>query len=231
MKERQLRQGETLRQLAKTVAPIDFKDARANHLKEELLAHNDRVTTLTAENRRAKIEEHVQHRGKSLTKEAFRAKQLLPLSRRGRRLARVHPELISALKVPHKNASITEIVDAAERIADALTPHLHTLIEAKYSRNCLEELRADGRTLRAHAEAVEASKGLLNQSNRALTEELAMARETINELDAVLRTLDNYPSFRTKWERAKHVGARMGRPTKRRLAARKRSANRRLRDS
>ncbi len=209
------------------VTPIDFENARANHLKEELLAHNDRVRTLTDENRTAKVKGKVQRRGKILTKETFRVTQLLPLSRRGRKLARVHPALISALKVPHKNASLTEIVDAAERIADALTPHLNILIEAKFSRNCLNELREDARALRTNAEAVEASKGLLNQSNRALAEELAMARETINELDSVLRLLPNYSSYKAQWESAKRVSARMGRPTKRRLAARKRSTARR----
>jgi hypothetical protein len=166
----------------------------------------------------------VLRRGRFLTKDKLREEQLLPLSRRGRKLSRAYPELEVALKVPHKNASTSEIADAAERIADALTPHLSMLIEAKYPRNCLTVLRKDAEALRAHAEATEKSRGFLNRSNRELTEELSLARNTIDELDSVLQSLDDYESFAFDWNFVNRVGARMGRPSKRRLAARKRSA-------
>jgi hypothetical protein len=196
------------------------------HLVKEVLAHDDRVKEIARENSAAKAEP-ILRRGRSLTKDDLRSKQILPLSRRGRKLARVFPELISALKVPHKNATVAEIADAAERIADALTPHLKVLIEAEYPRNCLAVLRRDARALREHHAAVQESRGLLGRSNRELTEELALARETINELDAVLRSLDDYESYRHEWQHCNRVGARMGRPSKRRLVARERSAARR----
>jgi hypothetical protein len=194
------------------------------HLKDEVLAHDVRVTELAFEHRRAKAEPDVLRRGKRLTKDRLREEQLLPLSRRGRKLSRAYPELEFALKVPHKNAPVSEIADAAERIADALTPHLSMLIKAKYPRNCLTVLRRDAQALRAHAEATEKSRGFLNRSNRELTEELSLARKTIDELDAVLRSLDDFSSYKFRWNFVNRVGARMGRPSKRRLAARKRSA-------
>jgi len=107
------------------------------HLKDEILAYNDRVRKLADENRGAKRDPQVMRRGRSLTKDKLREEQLLPLSRRGRKLSRVYPELELALKVPHKNAPISVIADAAERIADALTPHLNMLINAKYPHNAI----------------------------------------------------------------------------------------------
>jgi len=149
------------------------------------------------------------------------------LSRRCRKLARVYPELTLALRVPHKNAPIAEIVEAAERIADALTPHLNMLIKAKYPRNCLETLRKDAQALRAYTEAVEESRGFLGRSNRELTQELAMARDTIREFDAVLRASNCDAKCKSAWKNCKGVQGRMGRPSKRRVAARERSAARR----
>jgi len=229
MRERVERQIETLGGIARYLEPIQFANARALHLKAEVLAHNERVTELASENRAAKNPREISRR--DLTKNGFRAKKLLPLSRRGRKLARLYPELEIALRVPHKNASAAQIADAAERIADALTPHLHVLIKAKFPRNCLKALREDARALRAHADAVVGSRGRLNRSNRELTEELSIARDTINELDSVLRSLDNYASYKHGWTHWNRVSARMGRPSKRRIAARERSAAKhRLRD-
>jgi hypothetical protein len=224
MKERVERQITTLWDIARYLRGITLTHARVLHLKNEILEHNDRVTKLASENRAAKAEPRVLRRGRRVTKDKLREEQLLPLSRRGRKLSRVYPELELALKVPHKNAPVSEIADAAERIADALTPHVSMLIEAKYPRNCLTTLRRDAQALRTHAEATEKSRGFLNRSNRELTEELALARNTIDELDSVLRSLDDYESFAFNWNFVNRVGARMGRPSKRRLAARKRSA-------
>ena len=231
MRERQGRQYEALHSIASHLRRTRFTNPRILYLKDELLAHDERVWELMAENARAKREPQLQVGRRRLTKDGLREKQLIPLSRRGRKLARVHPELTSALKVPHKNASVTELADAAERIADALTPHLQFLIEAKWPRNCLNTLRQDARALRAHADTVAESRELLGRSNRELTAELSAARQTLREFDSVLRSLDDYPSYKIGWESLTGVHARMGRPTKRRLAARERSAARHRRST
>jgi hypothetical protein len=224
MRERQERQIKALEDIARFLRATEFTHARVRHLKDEVLAHDARVRQLADENRHAKQEPVVRRGTRQLTKQGLREKQLIPLSRRGRKLARVHPELTSALKVPHKNAPVAEMADAAERIADALTPHINVLIKAELPRNCLNTMRLDARALRAHADAVADARGLLGRSNRELTAELSAARDTINELDSVLRSLDNYESYEHGWTFANRIGARMGRPSKRRLAARERSA-------
>jgi len=225
MRERVHRQTKTLRGIARFLRDTDFTNARAQHLKEEVLIHHDRVMELTDENRNAKFHADWGRRRPRFTKNTFREQQLLPLSRRGRKLGRDYAELLPALKVPHKNATVAEIADAAERMAEALTPHLNVLIKAKYPRNCLETLRQDARALREQADTVQESRDLLGRSNRELTRELAVARATINELDLVLRSLENYrENYRNGWETCNRVSARMGRPSKRRLAARERSA-------
>jgi hypothetical protein len=224
MRERVHRQTQTLKGIARFLRKTDFPNARAQHLKEELLVHHDRVIELTEENHKAKFHADSGRRRPRFTKNRFREQQLLPLSRRGRKLGRDYAELLPALKVPHKNAPVAEIADAAERMAEALTPHLNVLIKAKYPRNCLETLRQDARALREQADTVQESRDLLGRSNRELTRELAVARDTINELDLVLRSLKNYrEDYRNGWETCNRVGARMGRPSKRRLAARERS--------
>ena len=224
MRERTERQIISLSAVASVARDITFPNARVLHLKDEILAHDARVTKLAYENRSAKGEAKVVRRGRHATKDELREEQMLPLSRRGRKLSGLYPELDLALKVPHKNAPVSVIADAAERIADALTPHLNMLIKAKFPRNCLSTLRKDARALRAQAEAADQARGLLNRSNRELSEELAAARETIEELDVVLRSLDMGALFERRWRMATRVGARMGRPSKRRLAARKRTA-------
>lgn len=226
MKERQTRQIRTLRELVVFLRTLHFTNARVLHLVAELFAHYERIVKLADENRDAKSEPIIVRRGRHLTKDRLREDQMLPLSRRGRKLARAHPALRPALRVPHKNAPVDRIVDAAERMAEALTPHLNVLIEARFPSNCLTVLRRDARALREHADAVQESRTLLGRSNRELTEELSLARQTIDELDLALRSLDNFASIATEWNTHKRVGPRKGRPSKRRLAARKRSAAR-----
>ena len=226
MRERQERQIQALKNIVRFLRATLFTNARVLHLKDEVLAHLARVLELASENQQAKMEPVLRRGRRQLTKNGLREKQLLPLSRRGRKLAQVYPELTKVLKVPHKNATVAEMADAAERIAEALTPHMNVLINAKWPRNCLDTLRQDARALRAHSEAVADARGLLGRSNRELTEELSLARATIDELDSVLRSLDNYEAYRDGWTLVNRVGARMGRPSKRRLVARERSATR-----
>jgi hypothetical protein len=226
MKERQLRQVEWLLRIVIFLDGTVFTHPRVLHLKNEILAHYERVMELVAENSKVKIEPG-RVRSRYVSKDTLRELQMLPLARRGRKLARVHPELAPALKVPHKNASVDEMAAAAERMADALTPYLHVFIQARFSRNCLTTLRRDAGALRAHADEVQQARTLLGRSNRELTEELSLARQTVDELDLVLRTLDDYPSFAPTWRSVNHISPRRGRPTKRRLAARERSAARR----
>lgn len=221
MKERQERQIEWLSAVVRFLEETIFTNARVLHLKIEILAHYARVMELYSENRNAKFQPTVV-RGSYRTKDRLREEQLLVLARRGRKLVHEHPELKKALKVPHKNASVDEMADAAERIAGALKPHLDFLINARFPRNCLTALRRDARALRAQADAVRESRTLLGRSNRELTRELSLARQTVNELDSVLRTLDNYESIAFAWTFSNRVAARRGRPSKRRLAARER---------
>lgn len=125
-----------------------------------------------------------------------------------------------------RDATIVETAEAAERMADALTPHLTFFIAAKYPRNCRDTLRRDARTLIAETEAAEAARTLLSRSNRELARELALARTTIKQLDLVLRKMEIFPDFEVVWNRAIRAIARQGRPTKRRVEARKRAAAR-----
>jgi len=227
MRERNQRQIRTLNNVARAVRDIPLADARARHLREEVLEHQRRVEELEGQNHAAKLEPQYKRGYRRVTKDALREDQMKPLSQRGRKLTREHPELIAPLKVPHKHATTAEIAEAADRMAEALTPHLKFLIAAKYPRNCLDVLRRDARELLAQAEAAEKARSLLSRSNRELTEELALARITINELDLVLRKLKNFPDFEAVWNHARRVSARQGRPTKRRMAARQRAAERR----
>lgn len=226
MRERDERQTNTLKAIAHNVRQTDFTNARARSLKKEILAHEERVLKLTEKNREAKFVSGLRRRGPKFTKHSFREKHLIPLSRNGRKIARDHPELASALKVPHKNASVAEVADAADRMADALTPYQNLLIKAGYKRGYLKTLRKEAGVLRERAENAMEARSLLRRSNRELTDALSRARDTIDELDSVLRSLDNYSDYKIRWEIANRVGARMGRPSKRRLAAQERSAAR-----
>ena len=227
MKERQKRQIRTLRAIVHFLQVHGFTNTRVLRLEQELLAHLERITAVESKNQIAKMMPVILRpvgKVKHEAKDTLREDHLLPLSRHGRKLAREYPKLLSALKVPHKNASADEIADAGTRLADTLKPHLSFLVEAGYPRNCLTVLRREARALRANTEAKVDSRKVIGRTNRELTRELSLTRDTINELDAVLHSLDNYESFAADWKFCKRVGARMGRPSKRRLAARERSA-------
>lgn len=224
MREYQLRQIRTLSDIAIYLKKTKFTNKRVLRLKKEILAHNDRVTALARENGAAALAPEVVHLTKHGTKHNLREDQMLPLSRRGRKLARRDPELLEALKVPHKNASVAAIADAAERMADALRPYLPFLIRGGYPRTCLNRLRRDARALRQHVEMGVQWRQIVGRTNRELTKELSLARDTIRELDAVMRSLDDFPKYKFDWMHWNRIGPRMGRPSKRRLAARERAA-------
>ena len=224
MREYQLRQIRTLSDIAIYLKKTKFTNKRVLRLKKEILAHNDRVTALARENGTAALAPTVVRLAKQGTKHSLREDQMLPLSRRGRKLARRYPELLEALKVPHKNASVAAIADAAERMAGALRPYLHFLITGGYPRTCLITLRRDAQALRKHVETGVQSRQIVGHTNRELTKELSLARDTIRELDAVIRSLDDFPKYKFDWTYWNRVGARKGRPSKRRIAARERAA-------
>ena len=224
MREYQLRQIRTLSDIAIYLKKTKFTNKRVLRLKKEILAHNDRVTALARENGTAASAPKVVRLAKHGTKHNLREDQMLPLSRRGRKLARTHPALVEALRVPHKNASVAEIADAAERMADALRPYLPFLIGGGYPRTCLIKLRRDARALRKNVEAGVESRQIVGRTNRELTKELSLARDTIRELDAVMRSLDDYPKYKFSWTYWNRIGPRLGRPSKRRVAARERAA-------
>jgi hypothetical protein len=152
----------------------------------------------------------------------LRLSHMLPLSRRGRTLFRGEVKMENALRVPHARARPAVVVAAARAMAKAIRPHRSLFIEADAPKNFLTDLQAATARLAAFVKAADERLTVSPATFRELRDQIRRGREEIAVADGqVVAWLRTLPAARrsileVQWRGARRIGARIGRPRKRR---------------
>ena len=177
------------------VADID------NCVKEQTIAHVDAAVS------------HLRRRLNRL-----RSEQMLPLARFGLRLFAGDAGMLSALKVPHKQAPTDTILAAAALMAKAMAPHRALLKAEQFDPSRIGHLKRDAQLLKKEFEAAYASLADRAVPTRRLAALMRSARLEVRAMDALVAAHGS-DLLRETWRDAIRVEKRMGRPRKRKTSA------------
>lgn len=151
----------------------------------------------------------------------FRERHMLPVSRRGRVLFRGEPRLERAMRVPHKHDSVTKLLAAARAMLRAVTPHKKHFIAAGSRDTFLTEYRAALARLSAADKESAKANVVAPPIRRELVAEIARGRDEVSIAAANIpiwaSTRRDGAGLLAAWRGASRVGARLGRPSARRV--------------
>jgi hypothetical protein len=151
---------------------------------------------------------------------ALRENQLRPLAALARPLFRDEPRVLHALTVPAKRR-YRDVTAAAAAMLDALQPHKRFLASSGVDVRRLVQLRKDLASLRRLERAASQTPGR-QQATRALKEAFSEAAKHMKTLRVIV-PIGRSATVRADWARIVQIPKKMGRPSKRRLAARRRA--------
>jgi hypothetical protein len=166
--------------------------------------------------------------GRSVTLQAnlLREEHLIPLARRGKQIFRGEPRFERAMRAPHKRAGAEQVLASARQMIAAITPHKRHFLAAGAAPAFLTDLRAATAQLGANLKLVDKSRRLMDGVNRELKREIAAGRREVHIaaslVPAWVRRHDPRGGLDAAWSSVHRVGARIGRPSARRMKHRKR---------
>ena len=209
----------------------DVQKRRIEALHSALLFVNEHYALLTAEIRAivdnfrrlvaeidalaADQEPPALTRGARLRKEAdFVRAQMLRVAASTRRLYRDEPSVLTALRVPHKRASVSAICDAAATMCTALEPHSEYLAAEQVDVNRIVRLRDQGDALAALEKTLTVTTPKRQVATRRLPKLLT---DALSEMHAIGRLLPEIEGLNTlHWPDITRTKKRVGRPKKKR---------------
>jgi hypothetical protein len=148
---------------------------------------------------------------------ALRRERMMPLARIAKPLLRFAPGTERALTVPHARASAKEVADAALRMTDALKPHARLLKTAGVSPSFLTDMRNEARHLALSAKRAEGARRTGSQATEGLATEIRKAMQTVTVIEGlVMLHFAKEPGTVKLWRERRRVGARLGRPPRKR---------------
>jgi len=156
----------------------------------------------------------------------LRRKQMIPIAR-GAKVHFAHDgTVLAALRVPHANADVDALVAAAKRMIDALRPFERDLVTQGFAPGFLDRLAADAEELKQLDARARDGQRRRSLATRALGEHFRELRGVVQAIEAhVVALADRYPELAAAWQSQRPIGKRLGRPTPRKVAARKKRAS------
>jgi hypothetical protein len=152
----------------------------------------------------------------------LRRKHMIPIARRGKIFFATEPSVLEALRVPHSTAHVDTLLAAAEKMVKVMVPYEAVLLEEGFTPGFLDRLTEAAAALKASAAQLEVAR----RKKITTTQELA---GHFTELGGVTRGIDGHvvaeaydnPGLGTLWDSVPAISKRLGRPTPRKLAARR----------
>lgn len=155
----------------------------------------------------------------------MREQHMLPLSRLARRVFKGESALLAAIRVPHKRDSADDMIAAALRIVETLTPHRNVLRKASIDPTRLTRLKAQAKALDKLARNTQSLIAERGGPGDRLEELYSSAHDEVFSLQALVRACPAVTSGdKDSFAACSRIGKLRGRPSQRRQAnaARKR---------
>jgi hypothetical protein len=147
----------------------------------------------------------------------IRRERMMPLVKVAKPLLKFAPGTAAALRVPHARASSTDVATAAIRLFEALKRHHKLLASAGYPKDFLLEMRNEADIIAQAVKRSEDARRKRAHATASLAAELKKGMHAVTVMEGILAAkLASDPVFRVKWQAARRVTARIGRPRTRR---------------
>lgn len=219
MEKRQLR---TIRALEQILAflekyPITPEPPLLTGMRKSLRASIDRIRRFGTEQLTV-----VMLRGSSVEhrRRLLRRQRLMPLVRIAKPLLAFAPGAERALRVPHARADALTVAEAAIQMAKVLKPHRKLLTSAGYPPTFLADLQHEARELALAAKRTAAARESQAKATAGIAREFAKAMKTVTVIEGLVmlyHAKDRRALEMWRWHR--RVGARVGRPPRRKGSA------------
>ena len=146
----------------------------------------------------------------------LRRRRMMPLVRIARPFFKFVPDAERVLKVPHARANASAVATRALEIAKLLEPHRELVASAGCDADFLDSFTREARALADAAKTTEMGRAERSQVTRAIASELKSAMETVSVIEGLVMLHHGTNKAAVKfWKGRRKVGARMGRPPKR----------------
>ena len=150
-------------------------------------------------------------------KDALREKHLLKLKSTAEVLLEGMPGIKEDFAVPHKKCSVTDLLEAAERIARNAERHKAVFLRAKLKKGFIKELRAAAKALEAKSKNPDTIINRRARATASLPEPIRRGRRIMKSIGRILAAeLPPSSVALSQWKEAERLPKKMGRPKKRR---------------
>jgi hypothetical protein len=147
----------------------------------------------------------------------LRIKHLKPLADSGPDLLDGMPGIKESLRMPIRDASVEEHLEAVKRFTNAVRPHAKAFYKAGFDRAFLKQLDQAAVALKVAASDPQSARRALSQSTKQVARHLQLCRHLIKQLDsAIVAEYHDRPLDIKLWRGSKRIPARIGRPPKKR---------------
>ena len=125
------------------------------------------------------------------------------------------PGVEDDMRVPHANTKTSDLLDAANRFAKNVRPHLRTLHANGLPANALAQLETTARALEAKASSADTAIARRSRATSSLPDAIRRARKIVKALDVTIKEelADNTAALRM-WTSATRIPRKKGRPKK-----------------
>jgi hypothetical protein len=214
----QNRQERTIVSFDKIEAYLDFEQ---RHTPEPPLLKEQRAKLATSRQRLRELQSiqigaSDRARGKARRMaQDLRRRHMMPLVRIAKPLFKFAPDAERVFKVPHARASASAIATRGLEMAKLIEPHAALLESAGYPDGFLAQFTKEARALADAAKTTELGRAERSQVTRDIAAELKSAMETVTVIEGlVMLHHGNSAQARKFWKERRKVGARIGRPPK-----------------
>jgi hypothetical protein len=215
------RQQRTVRAFEQTLIflqryPISPEPPLLTGMRKSLRASIDRIRQLgvTQMNTVTLDGGKVNHRRQHL-----RRTRMMPLVRIAKPLLAFAPGVEKPLRIPHARADALTVAESALALAKMLKPHQKLLRSAGYPPTFLAELQHEARELALAAKRTAAARQAQAKATAAIAREFAKGMQTVSVIEGlVMLHLAKDEAALDMWRWHRRVGARVGRPPRRRGA-------------
>lgn len=152
-------------------------------------------------------------------RQALRVKHLGPIVHRGRLLLKGLPGIEESLRMPHVRASNAEWARATKRILKAVRPHAKAFRDAGFDKDFIAQAERTAKALAGRGNGTETALGRRSHLTHAIPAALRHGRDIVRAIDRVLAAEVTDAAVLVAWHTSTRVGARIGRPRKRRTAS------------
>lgn len=153
----------------------------------------------------------VDHRRRRLRRD-----RMMPLVRIAKPLLSFAPGAEKALRVPHARADALTVAASAIALARMLKPHQKLFKSAGYSPTFLADLQHEARELALAAKRTAAARDAQAKATAAIAREFAKGMKTVTVIEGIVMLhLAEDEAAMKMWRWYRRVGARVGRPPRR----------------